>query len=146
MIFAGQNRQLSGSISTTNFFSPQDDVGFKLEYVHPYILSNLDKNKTSLRVSAFNSRKLCPAFIGGPGVGDVPSIWVDRQGVKTALAQNYSAQSRGSFGLVLQEITTRFFFKKKISSFEKNLDFDQTFIAYLSILFMLDHAETKLAT
>jgi len=103
----GEGRQLYGSVSTSNFFAPQDDLGFKLEYVRPYVRGSRDANKTNFKLSAFNSRKLCAAFAAGPGCDDAPAIWVDRAGAKAAVTENYSSQSRGSLGLVLEEITTR---------------------------------------
>lgn len=103
----GEGRQLYGSVSTSNFFAPQDDLGFKLEYVRPYMRGSRDANKTNFKLSAFNSRKLCAAFAAGPGCDDAPSIWVDRAGAKAAITENYSTQSRGMIAAVLEEITTR---------------------------------------
>eukprot|EP00898_Chlorokybus_atmophyticus_P002019 jgi/Chlat1/2818/Chrsp187S02966 len=103
----GEGRQLYGSITTSNFLNPNDDLGFKVDYAHPYLRGSGDEDRTALRVSAFNSRKLSPVFIGGPGVEDVPSVWVDRVGVKGQLTQHYTRQSKGSAAIVLEEITTR---------------------------------------
>lgn len=100
-------RQLFGSISTANFLEPQEDLGFKLEYNHPYLKGDGDSDKTSLKAAAFNSRKLSPVFTGGPLIQDVPGVWVDRAGVKVAVCQNFTRQSRCSLGAVLEEITTR---------------------------------------
>lgn len=38
-------------------------------------------------MSCFNSRKLSPVFTGGPGVDEVPPIWVDRAGVKANITE-----------------------------------------------------------
>lgn len=100
-------RQMFGSISTANFLQPQEDLGFKLEYIHPYCKGDGDIDKTSLKAAAFNSRKISPVFTGGPLLQDVPGIWVDRAGVKATLCQNFSRQSRCSLGAVLEEVTTR---------------------------------------
>ena len=62
----GEGRQLYGSVSTGNFLAPQDDLGFKVEYVRPYLWGDKDPKRTALNVSAFNSRKLSPVFTGGP--------------------------------------------------------------------------------
>jgi|TARA_Y100001954_G_scaffold238182_1_gene304611 IAP75 family protein translocase len=100
-------RQLFGSISTANFLEPQEDLGFKLEYNHPYCRGDNDADKTSLRAAIFNSRKLSPVFTGGPLLQDVPGVWVDRAGLKTAVCQNFSRQSKCSMGVVFEEVTTR---------------------------------------
>ncbi|KAK7312456.1 hypothetical protein VNO77_36330 [Canavalia gladiata] len=103
----GLNRSLSGSLTTSNFFNPQDDLSFKLEYAHPYLDGVNDPSNRTLRVSCFNSRKLSPVFTGGPGVDEVPPIWVDRAGVKANITQNFTRQSKFTYGLVMEEITTR---------------------------------------
>ncbi|XP_020248514.1 protein TOC75-3, chloroplastic-like [Asparagus officinalis] len=33
----GQNRSIVGSVTSSNLLNPQDDLSFKLEYVHPYL-------------------------------------------------------------------------------------------------------------
>ncbi|KAK3264374.1 Protein toc75-3, chloroplastic [Cymbomonas tetramitiformis] len=103
----GEGRQLYGSVSTSNFFSPNEDLGFKIEYVHPYVKGDHDENRTCLNVSAFNSRKLSPVFTGGPFADEVPPIWVDRAGAKATVTENFTRQSKLTYGLVLEEITTR---------------------------------------
>jgi len=100
-------RQLFGSISTANFLEPQEDLGFKLEYNHPYCKGDADSDKTSFKAAAFNSRKLSPVFTGGPLIQDVPGIWVDRAGIKATVCQNFTKQSKCSLGMVLEEVTTR---------------------------------------
>ena len=100
-------RQLFGSISTANFLEPQEDLGFKLEYNHPYCKGAADSDKTSFKAAAFNSRKLSPVFTGGPLIQDVPGIWVDRAGIKATVCQNFTKQSKCSLGMVLEEVTTR---------------------------------------
>lgn len=103
----GEARQLFGSVSTANFLQPQDDLGFKVEYVRPYCWGDKDPQRTAFKVSAFNSRKLSPVFVGGPLSDEVPGVWVDRAGVKAAFTETYSRQSKCQFGAVLEEITTR---------------------------------------
>lgn len=68
-------------------FFHQDDLAFKLEYVHPYLDGVYNPRNRSLRVSCFNSRKLSPVFTGGPGADEVPPIWVDRAGVKANITE-----------------------------------------------------------
>ncbi|KAL1827532.1 hypothetical protein ACET3Z_005944 [Daucus carota] len=103
----GLNRSLLGSVTTSNFLNPQDDLAFKLEYVHPYLDGlNSSRNRT-LRTSCFNSRKLSPVFTGGPGMDEVPPIWVDRAGIKTNITENFTRQSKFTYGIVMEEITTR---------------------------------------
>ena len=65
----------------------QDDLAFKLEYVHPYLDGVYNPRNRSLRVSCFNSRKLSPVFTGGPGADEVPPIWVDRAGMKANIIE-----------------------------------------------------------
>ena len=103
----GWGRQLFGSISTANFFQPQDDLGFKLEYNHPYVKGELDPNKASFRSSVFNSRRISPVFAGGPLLNNVPSVWVDRAGIKASFTQKFSRQTRCTSSAVLEEVTTR---------------------------------------
>ncbi|KAJ9146691.1 hypothetical protein P3X46_028926 [Hevea brasiliensis] len=103
----GLNRSILGSITTSNFFFPQDDLAFKLEYVHPYLDGVYNPSNRTLRASCFNSRKLSPVFTGGPGVDEVPPIWVDRAGLKANITENFTRQSKFTYGIVMEEITTR---------------------------------------
>ncbi|XP_022752712.1 LOW QUALITY PROTEIN: protein TOC75-3, chloroplastic-like [Durio zibethinus] len=103
----GLNRSILGSLTTSNFFNPQDDLSFKLEYVHPYLDGVYNPRNRTFRTSCFNSRKLSPVFTGGPGVDEVPPIWVDRAGVKANITENFTRQSKFTYGLVMEEITTR---------------------------------------
>ena len=45
--------------------------------------------------------------MAGPAGEEVPAIFVDRAGAKVALQQQYTRNSKGSLGLVLQRITAR---------------------------------------
>ncbi|KAL3336120.1 hypothetical protein AABB24_032049 [Solanum stoloniferum] len=103
----GLNRSILGSVTTSNFLNPQDDLAFKLEYVHPYLDGVYNPRNRTLRTSCFNSRKLSPVFTGGPGVDEVPPIWVDRAGLKANITENFTRQSKFTYGLVMEEITTR---------------------------------------
>ncbi|PWA40652.1 translocon at the outer envelope membrane of chloroplasts 75-III [Artemisia annua] len=103
----GLNRSVLGSVTTSNFLNPQDDLAFKLEYVHPYLDGVSNPRNRTLRTSVFNSRKLSPVFTGGPGIDEVPPIWVDRAGVKTNITENFTRQSKFTYGIVMEEITTR---------------------------------------
>ncbi|CAN4100988.1 unnamed protein product [Withania somnifera] len=76
----GLNRSILGSVTTSNFLNPQDDLAFKLEYVHPYLDGVYNPRNRTLRASCFNSRKLSP---------------------------NFTRQSKFTYGLVMEEITTR---------------------------------------
>ena len=103
----GWGRQLYGSVSTANFLQPQDDLGFKLEYHHPYCLGDGDPDKTNFKTSVFNSRKLSPVFTGGPMMEEVPTIWMDRAGAKATVTQNFSRQSKATASVVIEEVTAR---------------------------------------
>jgi hypothetical protein len=61
----GEGRQLVANINTQNFLSPADDLGFRVDYKHPYIWGSGDVHRASLNVSAFNSRKLSGVFPSG---------------------------------------------------------------------------------
>ncbi|KAG6781307.1 hypothetical protein POTOM_014201 [Populus tomentosa] len=102
----GLNRSILGSITTSNFFSAQEDLSFKLEYVHPYLDGVYSSRNQTLRASCFNIRKLSPVFTGGPGVDEVPPIWVDRTGMKANITENFTRQSKFTYGIVMEEITT----------------------------------------
>ncbi|KAI5413480.1 Protein toc75 [Lathyrus oleraceus] len=91
---------VSGSITTGNFLYPQDDLAFKLEYTHPYWDGLDDPRNRTLHVNCFNSRKTSPTFIAGPGVDELPPVWIDRAG-------SFTPQSKFTYGLVMEEITTR---------------------------------------
>ncbi|KMT05197.1 hypothetical protein BVRB_7g173430 [Beta vulgaris subsp. vulgaris] len=103
----GLNRSFLGSVTTSNFLNPQDDLAFKFEYVHPYVDGVYNLRNRTFRASCFNSRKLSPVFTGGPGLEEVPPIWVDRSGVKANFTENFTRQSKFTYGLVCEEITTR---------------------------------------
>ncbi|RWW64562.1 hypothetical protein BHE74_00028206 [Ensete ventricosum] len=94
----GLNRSIVGSVTSSNLLNPQDDLSFKLEYVHPYLDGVTNTRNRTFRTSCFNSRKLSPVFTGGPGVDEVPPVWIDR---------SFNRQSKFTYGLVMEEITTR---------------------------------------
>ncbi|KAF3334003.1 protein TOC75-3 [Carex littledalei] len=103
----GLNRSVVGSVTSSNLLNPQDDLSFKLEYVHPYIDGVQNPKNRTFRTSCFNSRKLSPVFTGGPGSDEVPPIWIDRVGCKANITESFTKQSKFTWGLVLEEITTR---------------------------------------
>eukprot|EP01018_Ginkgo_biloba_P038195 Gb_37992 [translate_table: standard] len=103
----GLNRSILGCVTSNNLFNPQDDLGFKMEYVHPYWDGVWDPRNRTFRASCFNSRKLSPVFTGGPGLEEVPAIWVDRAGFKANITENFTRQSKFTYGIVMEEITTR---------------------------------------
>lgn len=65
----------------------QDDLAFKLEYVHPYLDGVYNPRNRTFRSSCFNSRKMSPVFTGGPGVDEVPPVWIDRVGFKANITE-----------------------------------------------------------
>ncbi|EMS62485.1 Protein TOC75, chloroplastic [Triticum urartu] len=104
----GLNRSLAGSFSSSNLLNPQDDVSFKLEYAHPYLDGVEDQSRNRIfKASCFNTKKLSPVFVAGPNMDDAPPIWVDRVGIKANITENLTKQSKFTYGLVLEEITTR---------------------------------------
>nr|XP_010937578.1 protein TOC75-3, chloroplastic [Elaeis guineensis] len=103
----GLNRSILGSVTSSNLLNPQDDLSFKLEYVHPYVDGVYNPRNRTFRASCFNSRKLSPVFTGGPGVDEVPPVWIDRVGFKANITEAFTRQSKFSYGLVMEEITTR---------------------------------------
>ncbi|CAM6103858.1 unnamed protein product [Calypogeia fissa] len=103
----GLNRSILGCVTSSNLLNPQDDLGFKAEYVHPYVDGVDDPRNRTFRSSCFNSRKLSAVFTGGSGQDEVPAIWVDRAGFKANLTENFTRQSKFTYGLVVEEVTTR---------------------------------------
>ncbi|KAJ0266732.1 hypothetical protein HA466_0006790 [Hirschfeldia incana] len=104
----GLNRSLMGSVTASNLLNPEDDLSFNLEYVHPHLDGVNNPRNRVFKTSAFNSRKLSPVFTGGPGYEElVPPLLVDRVGVKANITENFNRQSKSTYGLVLEEITTR---------------------------------------
>ncbi|ONK80912.1 uncharacterized protein A4U43_C01F23140 [Asparagus officinalis] len=103
----GQNRSIVGSVTSSNLLNPQDDLSFKLEYVHPYLDGVYNPRNRTFRTSCFNSRKMSPVFTGGPGVDEVPPVWIDRVGLKANITESFTRQSKFTYGLVMEEITTR---------------------------------------
>ncbi|KAL9858766.1 putative bacterial surface antigen (D15), surface antigen D15 [Arabidopsis thaliana] len=76
------NRSLIGSVATSKFLNPEDDLSFKLEYVHPYLdgVSN-PRNCIFKKTSIFNSSKLSSVLTGEPGFEEVVApILMDRAG------------------------------------------------------------------
>lgn len=103
----GLNRSVFGSVTSNNLLNPQDDLGFKMEYVHPYLDGVDDPRNRTFKASCFNSRKMSPVFTGVPGLEEVPAVWVDRAGVKANITENFTRQSKFTYGLVVEEIITR---------------------------------------
>ncbi|CAA3018110.1 TOC75-3, chloroplastic [Olea europaea subsp. europaea] len=102
----GLNRSIIGSMTLSNLFDPEDDLGFKFEYVHPYLDGVHNPRNRTFRASCFNSSKSSPAFTSGPEV-DLPPLWVDRAGVKANITEDFTKQSKFTCGLVMEEIITR---------------------------------------
>ncbi|KAF2909186.1 hypothetical protein DAI22_11g008400 [Oryza sativa Japonica Group] len=104
----GLKRSLIGSVTSSNLLNPEDDLSFKLEYAHPYLdgIDNLSRNRT-FKISCFNSRKLSPIFVAGPNMYEAPPIWVDRIGFKANITESFTKQSKFTYGLIVEEITTR---------------------------------------
>lgn len=57
--------QAVASITAQNFLAPADDLGYKVEYRHPYFFSARDPKRTALAVSIFNARKISGVFTPG---------------------------------------------------------------------------------
>ena len=57
--------QATASVTAQNFLQPADDLGFRVDYKHPYLWGAADPNKTALNATAFNSRKLSGVFTPG---------------------------------------------------------------------------------
>lgn len=55
--------------------------------MHPYVDGVTNPRDRTFRVSCFNSRKMSPVFTGGPGVDEVPPIWIDRVGFKANISE-----------------------------------------------------------
>ncbi|KAG0599508.1 hypothetical protein M758_12G157500 [Ceratodon purpureus] len=113
----GLNRTVSGSVSTSNLLRPEDDLRFKLEYVHPLVkglqivhprLEGLRKlQNLTLRLLAFNKRKLSATYYDVDFHKEVPAVWIDRAGLKASIVEKLSNQSKLAYGVVLEEVATR---------------------------------------
>ena len=102
----GRAATFAASVNTKNFLAPSEDMSYRLIFSQPYIYGLEDPKKTKLSATIFNSRKLCGVFTPGPSGEEVPVVWVDRSGAKVAISEEYSRASRGSLGLVAQEVST----------------------------------------
>ncbi|PNT64189.1 hypothetical protein BRADI_4g25730v3 [Brachypodium distachyon] len=103
----GLNRSLTGSVASSNLLNPQDDLSFKLEYTHPYLdgVKNHGKNRT-FKTSCFNTKKLSPVFVTGPGMEEALPMGVEMKGLHFQTEENLTKQSKLTYGLVVEEITT----------------------------------------
>jgi hypothetical protein len=57
--------QATASVTAQNFLQPADDLGFRVDYKHPYLWGPADRHKTALNATAFNSRKMSGVFTPG---------------------------------------------------------------------------------
>lgn len=103
--FVGRGNNLTGTVTTSNLLDPRD-LGYKIELKKPYVFGEKDEKKTSFSMIAFNSRRMSSVFTSGPTGEDVPPVFVHRSGAKFAFNEQYNCNSRGSLGIVLQEILT----------------------------------------
>ncbi|VVB04635.1 unnamed protein product [Arabis nemorensis] len=94
----GLNQSLIGS----------GDLLFQLDYVHSHLDDVKNPRNRSFKTSFVNSRKLSPIFTGGPGFEEVvPPMLVDRLGLQANITENLTRQSKFTYGLAFEEITTR---------------------------------------
>lgn len=105
--FGGKVATLAASVNTKNFLAPADDLSYRFMYTLPYLNGLDDPKRTKLSATLFNARKMCGVFTPGPSGEEVPPVWVDRTGAKVAISEQYSRNSCGSLGLVLQEVVTK---------------------------------------
>ena len=61
--------QATASITAQNFLAPGEDLGYKVEYRHPYFFSSRDPKRTALALSIFNARKISGVFTPGEASG-----------------------------------------------------------------------------
>ena len=61
--------QATASITAQNFLAPGEDLGYKVEYRHPYFFSARDPKRTALALSIFNARKISGVFTPGEDLG-----------------------------------------------------------------------------
>ncbi|KAL3628410.1 hypothetical protein CASFOL_027456 [Castilleja foliolosa] len=97
----GLNRSFEGSITLSNLFDPEDDIDFNFDYAHPYLDGIDNPRNRTFRATCFSTKKLSPVFRGATGAGETP-IWVDRKGVKATITEDYTKQSKFSYGLVVK--------------------------------------------
>ncbi|CAA2992284.1 TOC75-3, chloroplastic-like [Olea europaea subsp. europaea] len=103
----GLNRSIIGSMTLSNLFDLETIMNsFKFEYVHPFLDGVHNPRNRTFHASCFNSLKSSPVFTSGPEV-DLPPLWVDRAGVKANITEDFTKQSKFTYGLVMEEIITR---------------------------------------
>lgn len=59
-----KGRSATVSLTTANFLNPSNDVGYRVDYRHPYIWDDADPKRTALCMTAFNTRRLSSVFTG----------------------------------------------------------------------------------
>lgn len=98
-------QQLSASCNTPNLIAPGDELGYRVEWKHPYFHGSSDPKRTCLSATAFNARKLSGVFISGSGDEEVPSVFIDRSGAKLSVSERYSRNSRGTLSAVVEQVS-----------------------------------------
>lgn len=101
----GGGHNLTGTVTTSNLLDPRD-IGYKIEWKKPYVFGEDDRKQTSIYGIMFNARRISGVFTAGPMGEEVPPVFVHRSGAKIALQEQYNCNSRGSLGIVAQEIVT----------------------------------------
>lgn len=84
-----QGQQLAASVNAQNLLAPGDELGFRVDFKHPYVFGSADTKKTALALSAFNVRKISGVFIPGAPVQDLqhPPLCSCETLISTALLQ-----------------------------------------------------------
>uniref|UniRef100_A0A0D9XW90 Bacterial surface antigen (D15) domain-containing protein n=1 Tax=Leersia perrieri TaxID=77586 RepID=A0A0D9XW90_9ORYZ len=115
---SGLNRSLVGSVTSGNLLNPEFNLhdilaGIRMIFCSSWSMSILTwmvlRNvvETAPSKFSFNTRKLSPTFVAGPKMYEAPPIWVDRVGLKANITESLTRQSKFTYGLVVEEITTR---------------------------------------
>jgi outer membrane protein assembly factor BamA len=100
----GRGSQLSARIDTDNFLKALDDLSFRVVLEQPYFFGTDDPLKTSLSLTAANTRKLSSVFMSKPGI-EIPPVYVDRSGLKTSLNTCYNCNSKGSISFIIESVS-----------------------------------------
>nr|XP_043638224.1 protein TOC75-3, chloroplastic-like [Erigeron canadensis] len=103
----GLNRSIYGSVTTSNFLKPQDDLEFELQYLHPYLDGVSNPRNRTLQMSCSKTRKHSPDFTGGPEVPEVPNIWVNSSGIKANISEDIADDSKLTYGIAMEKRMTR---------------------------------------
>jgi len=100
----GNGTQVFASVSTQNLILPADDTLVKLDIKKTFLWGINNSKRSSLNITAFNTRKPSTIFSSTASVKIKP-LWITRFGIKASLSEKYSRNSLGSVSLIAESVT-----------------------------------------